>query len=268
MPAAKALRQVEATCGDVTVAWREVGRGQPLVLVHGLADDHRAWRKTLPGLALDHRVILYDLRGHGESGLGRPDGTLAQLSADLIALMDAISLSSATIAGFSLGGTIAMRAALDHPHRVAGLALISTSSRVSAAAQAWYQARSALARTGGAELRATLERDTEDVYRIRPAETSEGITIRRQATADPRGYANACRAMSRLRDEPLDPELHRISAPTVIVTGEEDQHCPPRAAEIIARGIHGSALRILAATGHAAPVERPLDVVTAIRSLR
>ena len=259
---------MEATCGDVTIAWREIGRGQPLVLVHGLADDHRAWRKTLPGLVLDHRVILYDLRGHGESGLGRPDGTLAQLSSDLIALLDAVALSSAVVAGFSLGGTIAMRAALDHPHRVAGLALISTSSRVSAAAQAWYQARTDLAETGGPDLRATLDGDTQDVYRIRPAETSEGMMIRRQATADPKGYANACRAMSRLHDEPLDPELHLISAPTVVMTGQEDQHCPPRAAEIIARGIRGSTLRILAATGHAAPVERPLDVVTAIRSLR
>jgi pimeloyl-ACP methyl ester carboxylesterase len=259
---------VEAACGDTTLAWHEIGRGRPLVLVHGLADDHRAWRKTIPGLALDHRVILYDLRGHGESGVGRPDGTLAQLSADLIALMDAISLSSATIAGFSLGGTIAMRAALDHPQRVAGLALVSTSSRVGAAAQAWYQARSDLARAGGAELRATLDRDTEDVYRRQPAEIADGIMIRRQSTADPGGYANACRAMSRLHDEPLDPELPQISAPTVVLTGEDDQHCPPRAAQIIASGIPGSSLHILAATGHAAPVERPLDVVAAIRHLR
>ena len=70
---------MKARCGDLEVAWFEWGRGQPLVLVHGLADDHRAWRKVVAGLALDHRVIAYDLRGHGQTSLGRPDGSSAYI---------------------------------------------------------------------------------------------------------------------------------------------------------------------------------------------
>jgi len=58
------------------VAWFEWGRGEPLVLVHGLGDDHRAWRKVLPWLALERRVIACDLRGHGQTTLGAADGTL------------------------------------------------------------------------------------------------------------------------------------------------------------------------------------------------
>ncbi|MDQ6691756.1 MAG: alpha/beta fold hydrolase, partial [Candidatus Dormibacteraeota bacterium] len=59
--------------GDIETAWFEVGRGSPLILIHGLADDHRLWRKVLPDLVLRHRVILYDIRGMGESTAGRAD---------------------------------------------------------------------------------------------------------------------------------------------------------------------------------------------------
>ena len=256
-----------AVCEDVTISWREVGRGLPVVLIHGLGDDHRAWRKVVGDLMLDHRVVLYDLRGHGESSLGQADGSLRQLSEDLIALMDSAGLASATLAGFSLGGTVAMRAAIDHPERVEALALIATSSRVNAQAAAWYHERAVAASTGADGLRAMLDRDTEDVYRHRPGEVVAGLAIRRQATADPAGYANACRAMAHLREQPLDPELGRITSPTVVVAAENDQHCPPRAGEVIANAIAGSLLQILPDTGHPIPLERPQEAIAAIRRL-
>src|SRR5437879_2314820 len=106
---------MRARCNDIDVAWFEVGRGEPLSRIHGLADDHRAWRRALPGLVLRHRVLMYDLRGHGGTSLGRPAGTLTQLGADLAALMDTTGVDGAYVAGFSLGGTIAMRMAIDHP---------------------------------------------------------------------------------------------------------------------------------------------------------
>ncbi len=251
----------------IEVAWYEVGRGRPVVLVHGLADDHRAWRKVLPHLVLDHRVILYDLRGHGETALGAADGSLRQLDADLVGLLDAIGVERAVIAGFSLGGTVAMRVGIDHPDRVDGLALIATSSRVNAAAAQWYRARAAAVDGGDPDLRWRLDLDTEDVYRNDPGELGAGLVIRRQSTADPRGYANACRAMADLHEHPLDDELGHVSAPTVVVAGDLDQHCPPRAGEIIARLIAQSTLRVVPATGHPIPVEQPAEVADAIRVL-
>ncbi len=259
---------MQTRADGISVAWHEVGRGRSLILVHGLADDHRAWRKVLPNLLLDHRVILYDLRGHGESELGEADGTLTQLGSDLVGLMDALALDRAVIAGFSLGGTVAMRVAIDHPHRVEGLALIATSSRVNAAAAQWYQERVNAVVSSDPGLRERLDHDTADVYRNDPGELEEGLTIRRQSTADPRGYANACRAMVTLHEQPLDGELDRIVAPTVIISGEADQHCPPRAGEIIASHIAGSARYVLPATGHPIPLERPVELATAVRELR
>lgn len=255
---------MRARTNDIETAWFEVGRGEPVILIHGLGDDHRAWRKVIPNLALEHRVLLYDFRGHGESTLGDADGTLVQLAGDLVALMDALELQAATLAGFSLGGTIAMRAALDHPDRVRDLALVATSSRVNQAAADWYRERAQMIADADPGVRDTLASDTEDVYRNRPEEIEAGLLIRGQSTADPRGHANASLAMAGLREHPLDPELGQIRAPTVIVAGEKDQHCPPRAAEIIAGGIPGSRLEVLPDTGHPIPVERPADTARLI----
>lgn len=247
-------------CGDIDVAWYEVGRGDPLILVHGLGDDHRAWRRVLPALCLDNRVILYDFRGHGQTSAGRPDGTLAQLSGDLVALMDALQIGRANLAGFSLGGTIVMRTAIDHPERVDHLLPIATSSRVGRSAADWYAARAEMVRSGAPELRQTLEQDTRDVYSNAPDEFAAGWRIRSQSTADPAGYGNACAAMAGLNEHPLDPELNRIQAPTLVVAGERDQLCPPRAAEIIRSALPGCQVEVISGVGHPIPVERPDDL--------
>ncbi len=253
-------------CSDIHVSWSEVGRGEPLVLIHGLADDHRAWRRVLPALMLRNRLILYDLRGHGETSLGSPDGTLQQLAHDLIGLLDAVQVESANVAGFSLGGTIAMRVAIDHPGRVRGLILVATSSRVGRAAAEWYQQRVDMVNGEDPQLRETLDRDTGDVYAESPQELEAGLLIRRQSTADPRGFGNACAAMAALHAAPLDPELGRISVPTLIVASDLDRHCPPKAAQIIAAGIEGSRLEIIAGAGHPIPVERPSELAALIYS--
>jgi pimeloyl-ACP methyl ester carboxylesterase len=242
----------------------EVGRGEPVVLIHGLGDDHRAWRRVVEPLMLVRRVVLYDLRGHGGTPLGDADGSLAQLGRDLVDVLDDAGIGRATLAGFSLGGTIAMRAAIDAPDRVTALALIGTSSRVNAAARSWYEERAALVERNDPELRAMLDQDTADVYANRPEEIAAGLRIRRESTADPRGFANACRAMASLR---LDDEIGAISVPTVLVAGDADQLCPPRASEIIAAKIPGATVRVLADAGHPLPVERPDEVAEAILEL-
>jgi pimeloyl-ACP methyl ester carboxylesterase len=248
---------VRARCRDIETAWFEVGRGDPLILVHGLADDHRAWREVLPGLVLAHRVILYDFRGHGQTSLGAPDGTLSQLAGDLEALLDHLGVERAALAGFSLGGTIVMRFAIDHPERVDRLLPVATSSRVGRAAAEWYLERATLAARGQAELLPHLEKDTREQFATAPELAGAHMEIRRESTADPRGYENACRAMARLRDEPLDPELGRVKAPTLVIAAADDPLCPPKAAEIIAAGIHGARVEVVDASGHQLPVQQP-----------
>lgn len=247
---------------DFDTAWFEVGRGPALILVHGLADDHRLWRRAIPDLALRNRVILYDIRGHGQSTLGTPDGSLQQLGDDLVALMDSIDIQRASLAGFSLGGTIVMRVAIDHPERVESLFPVATSSRVGSAAAAWYLERANLE----GDLRAVIDQDTVDAYHISPGELEDGLAIRRQSTADPAGYRNAARAMAGLKPRPLDPELEAIRAPSLVISTDLDQHCPPRAGEIIRKGIPGAQMEIINGSGHMVPAEKPLELALLIQS--
>ena len=255
---------MRAHCGDIEVAWFEWGRGEPLVLVHGLADDHRAWRKTLAGLALRRRVIAYDLRGHGETTLGEANGTLAQLGSDLVALLDALELPSADLCGFSLGGTIVIRAAIDQPSRVHRLIPVATSSRVGRSVVPWYEERATLSAAGAEAVHPVLEEDTRQQFRGAPAEFGDHWRLRRQSTADPRGFGNACRAMAGLNADPLDPELGRVAAPTLVIAAENDLNCPVRAAEAVVAGIPGARLHVIAGSGHQVEVERPAELAAAI----
>ena len=236
------------------------------MLVHGLADDHRAWRKTLAWLALERHVIAYDLRGHGQTTLGAPDGTLAQLTADLRGLLDALNMERVDLCGFSLGGMIVMRAAADSPQRVRRLVPVATSSRVGRVAAPWYEERAQLADQGAEALHPVLERDTRQQFANEGGEFAHHWAIRRQSTADPRGFGNACRAMSRLHAHPLDSDLGRIQAPTLVISAERDFLCPPRAGEIIAAGIPGARLEVLPGSGHQVPVERPAELSRTILS--
>lgn len=247
-------------CDGLPVRLSEWGRGDPLVLVHGLGEDHRAWRAVVPHLALRRRVIAYDLRGHGETPPGELTGTLAQLGSDLLAVLDAMELDKADLCGFSLGGTVVLRAGIDAPWRVRQLVPVATSSRVGAAAAAWYEERAGLADRGPHALEPVLEQDTRQQLQQTPELLADQWLLRRQAVADPRGFANACRAMARLHEEPLDPELSAVEAPTLVIAGERDPLCPPRAAEIVAAGIPGARMMVMPDSSHMLPVERPAEL--------
>lgn len=120
-------RAGEFLSGGVKIAYTVQGSGSPVVLIHGLYGSG-AGNWTLPGitaaLALKHRVIVMDCRGHGRSD--KP-GTAAeygvQMTADVIALLNRLELRKAHLIGYSMGGMIALKTAVLHPERVQSLLL-------------------------------------------------------------------------------------------------------------------------------------------------
>jgi pimeloyl-ACP methyl ester carboxylesterase len=107
------------------ITWGEMGEGEPLVLLHGIQDSHRTWRRVAPILALHFRVLMPDLPGHGYSG--RPDApyTLGWFADVVAEWMKTIGVPKAHVCGHSYGGGVAQWMLLDHRDRVDRLALVA-----------------------------------------------------------------------------------------------------------------------------------------------
>jgi len=111
---------------DTSIAWGEMGEGPPLVLLHGLLDTHRTWRRAAPHLARTFRVLMPDLPGNGYSG--RPDApyTLTWNAQVVAQWMESIGVDRAHVCGHSYGGGVAQWMVLEQRARVDRLALVSS----------------------------------------------------------------------------------------------------------------------------------------------
>ena len=107
------------------IAWTEVGAGPPLVMLHGLGDSHRTWRRVLPQLSRRHRVLLVDLPGHGLSG--RPDApyTIDWYAQTMHGWLDELGIERASVFGHSFGGGVAQWMLLQRPDRIDRLGLVA-----------------------------------------------------------------------------------------------------------------------------------------------
>jgi pimeloyl-ACP methyl ester carboxylesterase len=253
------------TVNDIEVAWTEAGSpGRPVVLVHGLAEDRRTWAVQQEQLS-DVHTFAYDLRGHGETTLGHPDGTLEQLGADLIGFLEAVS-GPAVVVGFSLGGTIALWAAAERPDLVTRAVVLGTSSVVGRAAAEFYDSRIATAAdTTSAEFRAALRDDTRAALAVAADRLDEVVEARLVAVGDGGGYINAARAMAALNQAPLTPKLTEVKVHVDVVGATGDTFCPRKAAQIILDALPDAAHLEIPDAGHLMNIDNPQGVTHALR---
>jgi pimeloyl-ACP methyl ester carboxylesterase len=119
--ATRTVATVKAPDG-VEVRYEGAGRGEPaLVFVHGWSCDRSYWRAQFDHFATSHRVVALDLGGHGESGLGRKDWTMAAFAGDVRAVVEALGLGKVVLVGHSMGGPVTLEAARLMPERVVAL---------------------------------------------------------------------------------------------------------------------------------------------------
>jgi 3-oxoadipate enol-lactonase len=248
--------------GDIEVAYRPAGEGARVVLLHGLAQDHEMWgaqQRDLPA-----STLAYDLRGHGRTTVGEADGTLAQLGQDLIAFLE--RFGPAHCAGFSLGGTIALWAAAERPDLMQSVVAVATSSVVGRRAVAGVRERIELFEKGDAgAMREVLLEDTRQQLARGTATAEEIVEGRMKAIGDGRGYINGARAMAGMHEQPLNDALSRIELPVLVVAGERDVVCPPRAAEIMLEHLPSAEYEELSGAGHLITDEDP-DTLTRVLS--
>jgi 3-oxoadipate enol-lactonase len=240
----------------------DLGQGVPTVLIHGVGSDLTRWQPVVDVLTERGPVVRYDLRGHGLSV--KPPGPyrLDDFVADHVAVMSELAINRANVVGLSLGGLIAQGVALRHPDTVERLVILSAvAGRTEGQRRAVLERLRRVEEGGPAAVADGGLRWYTDDFRERRPE----IVQRHLATFlnnDPAAYAAAFRVLA---TTDLIDELHRIHAPTLVITGSLDVGSPPEMARAMNREIQGSELLIIDGVKHAILEEAPRRVATAVR---
>jgi 3-oxoadipate enol-lactonase/4-carboxymuconolactone decarboxylase len=227
----------------------------PLVLGPSLGTSLAVWDPSIVELCRTHRVLRYDLPGHGGAPAAGAD-TIAALAASVLELADSYGIRRFAYAGVSLGGAIGAYLAVHHPDQVASLTMVCSSARFGEP-QAWSQ-RAALVREQGTAALA----DTIPVRWFTPTfrDTPRAVALKADlVAADAEGYAECCDALA---GYDLRTALGQITAPTLVVAGREDAATPPGHSRELVDGIPDATLIEVAGAAHLANVERA-DTVTA-----
>lgn len=237
--------------------------GTPVLLVHAVGESWRSWSRVLPLLPAGIRAYAVTMRGHAGAD-APPDGYgVADGARDLVAFLDAVGVDRAVVAGTSSGGLVAQRLAVDHPNRVAGLALVGAPRTLrGAAAPSWVTDASAL----GDPVPEDFVRDSiESFWAGRPVPADLLDALVHDGTMAP---AHVWRAvLAGLLAEPAPTELGRITVPTVVLWGERDEVLARAEQEAMVAAIPGARLVTYADTGHLVLLERPDDVARELARL-
>ena len=241
----------------INIDFSDEGEGLPIIFIHAFPLNQTMWADQVAALGSRFRVITADLRGFGKSDAPAGPYTMDQMASDVRAVMQALSIESAVIAGCSMGGYAAFAFYRNYPQAARALVLIDTRAGLDTEEARERREKSAeKAEREGARaiaddmapllLGSTTERDRpEIVQRVRAIIEANS----------PRGIAAAQRGMAaRLDSVSL---LSEITCPTLVVAGSEDKLAGRAEAEAIAGKIPGSTLRVIESAGHLPNIERP-----------
>ncbi len=239
----------KTTVGDIEIAYRQSGSGAPVILVHGLGEDGSSFASLQAHLA-GCTTYAVDLRGHGGSSNGNPEGTLDQLAGDLIGFLETVT-GPAQCLGFSMGGTVALAAALERPELFREpLVVAGTSSVVGRAAVGFFSGRIALIESGALdEFRTGLEEDNRLQF-VTDTDTAPVLARRIAAIGQGAGYVNGARAMMGVHDQPLTQQLAGLSKRVEVIGGDGDVFCPRKAADIMIEALPNATYHELQMAGH------------------
>jgi pimeloyl-ACP methyl ester carboxylesterase len=248
----------------VQLNYETTGEGDPLVLIMGTSGSIPLWGEMIPKLAQEYRVIAFDNRGLGGSERGEGAMSVASMAEDVSALLEALQIPKAHMMGWSLGSAVVQELALAHPEQVATAIMYATWGRcdgfqrsVLSALRLPYVHRdmdSALATAGLAFSPQLLDHPDfaamlEPMLPAFPQTEAQMQATLEQWDAD-------------LAHDTLD-RLGGITAPTLVVVGEQDLLTPPWQAKAVADAVPGARYELVTGPGssHGLHIERPDDLV-------
>ncbi len=253
-----------ARINGIEMAYDDVGKGQPVLLLHGFPFNRTMWRGQVEALHGSYRFITPDLRGHGETEVTET-ATMDEMAEDVAALLDELKIESAVVCGLSMGGYVTLAFYQKFPERVRALILADTrpqsdtdeakATREQQALKALQEGMAPIADGLAPKLLAeeTFEELPEVVARLR--EMMLGM--------DARGTAAALRGMAARKDQ--SARLRKIDVPTLVIVGSRDAITPPEVSHEMQSEIHGSRLEIMEGAGHVSNLERPAEFNRALQ---
>ena len=229
------------------------GNGPPLILTHGYSSTSTMWQGQIEALSKRHKLILWDMRGHGLSDYpDDPDAYSEALTVgDIGALLDAAGADKAIVGGLSLGGYMSLAFHRAHPERVRALLIIDTGPgfKKDDAREVWNQ----------------RARDTGDRFDREGLEVLKSLSAERASVAhrDASGLAHAARGMLTQRDASVIETLPHIKAPSLVVVGADDTPFLA-ASDYMAAKIPGAQKVVVPAAGHAVNIDQPQAFIEAV----
>ena len=246
----------KAHANGIDIYYEIHGTGEPLALIAGLGYSSWMWHKVIPGLAENFRVIAFDNRGVGQTD--KPEGpyTAQMLADDLAGLLHALGIARAAILGHSMGGFIAQAFALTYPALVSKLILSATNFGGPRAIPVTAEALAVLTDMKSDPVerlkRGILISCAPGFGDAKPQVMQEWLQFRIQNPILPAPYqAQMAIGLALMAEDAcFEHKLKNIAAPTLILFGEYDKVVPPANAELLAKQIPNSTIRIMRNAGH------------------
>jgi len=247
---------VKVAMGDgVRINVETEGRedGPPLVFSNSLATNFSMWDvQAKEAVGLGFRVIRYDQRGHGASDAPDGDYTLPRLAQDVIDLLDALGIETASFCGLSMGGMTGMHLGKRHPRRFTRIALANTAAAMPGR-EIWDGRIKSAAENGMAAIAdGTIERWFTPAFRAEHPERVAPVRAMILAT-DPKGYGGCCAA---IRDMDERDQLGLIDAPVLVIVGASDPSTPPQRGQYVVERIPGARKAVIE-SAHLSNIEQP-----------
>ena len=232
------------------IFWTEQGKGVPLLLIMGLGGTHKEWRRILPSLAAKYRVIMFNNRGTGETIASDEPFSIPLMAADAKAVLDAANVESAHILGMSMGGMIAQEFALNYPEMTRSLILTVTYCGGKESVPAKPEVLFALSGRGIATPEDAFWAMAKFIYDPNtPREIiAEDLAAREGKFIAPANFMRQLQAI--MTWQGTHSRLSKITAPTLVIGGVNDQLIPCANSKIIADEIPNSTLVELENSSH------------------
>jgi pimeloyl-ACP methyl ester carboxylesterase len=237
----------------VKIYYEVHGSGPPLILTHGYSSASTMWQGQIEALSKQHQLILWDMRGHGQSDYpADPTAYSEALTvADIAALLDEVGAARAIVGGLSLGGYMSLAFYRAHPERVSALLIIDTGPgfKKDDAREVWNE-----------RARATADRFDREGLDVLKSASRERSTVNHR---DASGLARAARGMLTQRDAKVIEVLPEVKVPALVVVGADDTPFLA-ASDYMAAKIPGARKAVIPAAGHAVNIDQPQAFIEAV----